>query len=49
MREEIKPCEGATVKRIANSLDEAAKYVLVAMKSSGGWQNPDMFENLNGK
>jgi hypothetical protein len=39
MPAEKAPWPGATVRGTAGSLAEAKKYLLIAMKESGGWPN----------
>jgi len=49
MTDDKKPWENATVKGVTQNLTEAKKYLLIAMKESGGWaDNAELQRILSG-
>jgi hypothetical protein len=46
MQAEKSPWPNATVKGAAKDLEEAKKYLLIAMNECGGWQNNNELEKL---
>ena len=46
MPKDNRPWDGASVHGIASSLEEAKKYLLIAMRESGGWSTNEELKKL---